>query len=326
MSRRLLVLPLLLSILVGGAAARLAAGATPVAIPSIAAKPNPKTAGQGLIISGRVPGASAGVPVTLWERPALRSRFAPGQVVVTDATGRYAFIRPGDAVDTNRSYYVVAGGHRSRTVLELVHALITLSTSSGSVDPGTVVTFTGHVTPNHAGQRILFERSTPIGGLFLARPRIGADSSFTVRLRLTGAGDQTFRAALPGDARNLASVSQAAIVSVGAQGIHKIKHVVIIMQENRSFDTTSGPSAERTGSRRRRLRARIRQRWLRPSRSMTRADLNYGGPHGAPTAAADINGGNMDGFVGQAETGQSARRPTRAAARARRAAAGKCST
>ena len=31
------------------------------------------------------------------------------------------------------------------------------------------------------------------------------------------------------------------------------------------------------------------------------ADVNYGGPHGANDAVADIDGGNMDGFIGQAE-------------------------
>jgi phospholipase C len=33
------------------------------------------------------------------------------------------------------------------------------------------------------------------------------------------------------------------------------------------------------------------------------SDLNYGGPHGASNAAADIDGGAMDGFVAQAEQG-----------------------
>jgi phospholipase C len=31
------------------------------------------------------------------------------------------------------------------------------------------------------------------------------------------------------------------------------------------------------------------------------ADLNHGGPHGAASATADINGGKMNGFVAQAE-------------------------
>jgi phospholipase C len=34
-------------------------------------------------------------------------------------------------------------------------------------------------------------------------------------------------------------------------------------------------------------------------------DKNFGGPHGAANASADIDGGKMDGFVGQAESGNS---------------------
>ncbi len=34
------------------------------------------------------------------------------------------------------------------------------------------------------------------------------------------------------------------------------------------------------------------------------ADKNYGGPHGAANAAADINGGKMNGFIAQAESGK----------------------
>jgi len=33
------------------------------------------------------------------------------------------------------------------------------------------------------------------------------------------------------------------------------------------------------------------------------SDINYGGPHGASNATADIDGGAMDGFIGQAEKG-----------------------
>ncbi len=33
------------------------------------------------------------------------------------------------------------------------------------------------------------------------------------------------------------------------------------------------------------------------------ADMNFGGPHSAASATADIDGGHMDGFIGQAESG-----------------------
>jgi phospholipase C len=91
------------------------------------------------------------------------------------------------------------------------------------------------------------------------------------------------------------------------QDIHKIQHIVIIMQENRSFDSYFGtyPGVDgipmqngvptvcepdpQTGE------------CQRPYHD--RADVNGGGPHGAKSAAADIDGGRMDGFLVQAETG-----------------------
>ena len=88
-----------------------------------------------------------------------------------------------------------------------------------------------------------------------------------------------------------------------AAGIHKIQHVVIIMQENRSFDSYFGtyPGANgispticvpdpRTGT------------CVKPYQDHN--DRNAGGPHSAVNATADINGGKMDGFVGQSQAGR----------------------
>jgi phospholipase C len=87
--------------------------------------------------------------------------------------------------------------------------------------------------------------------------------------------------------------------------IHKIRHIVIIMQENRSFDSYFGtfPGADgipmsngtptvcapnpRIGG------------CVRPFRETS--DRNGGGPHNANAAITDIDGGRMDGFVIMAE-------------------------
>jgi phospholipase C len=95
--------------------------------------------------------------------------------------------------------------------------------------------------------------------------------------------------------------------AVSLRGIHKIRHVVIIMQENRSFDSYFGtypgadgipglagnsgslpciPDPQRHGC-------------VHPFHST--ADSNRGGPHTHGDALADINGGRMDGFVGREE-------------------------
>jgi phospholipase C len=86
-------------------------------------------------------------------------------------------------------------------------------------------------------------------------------------------------------------------------GIHKIRHIVIIMQENRSFDTYFGTFPGANG-----IPAGVcvpdplNGGCVKPFHDS--ADVNYGGPHSQSNAIADIDGGKMDGFVGQAEKGQ----------------------
>jgi len=84
--------------------------------------------------------------------------------------------------------------------------------------------------------------------------------------------------------------------------IHKIKHVVVIMQENRSFDTYFGtyPGADGIPSGVCVPNPRT-NKCVKPYHNSM--DLNYGGPHGANNAVADINGGKMDGFIQQEQRG-----------------------
>jgi len=94
------------------------------------------------------------------------------------------------------------------------------------------------------------------------------------------------------------------------EGIHKIRHVVVIMQENRSFDSYFGtypgadgipglaghpgtvPCAPDPGT----------STCVKPYHDTS--DRNAGGPHAYKDAVADINGGKMDGFEAQARKGR----------------------
>jgi phospholipase C len=85
-------------------------------------------------------------------------------------------------------------------------------------------------------------------------------------------------------------------------GIHKIRHVVIIMQENRSFDSYFGTYPGADGIPRGTcVPDPVRGVCVRPFHD--RADRNFGGPHSARDARADIDHGSMDGFVRQAVAG-----------------------
>jgi phospholipase C len=91
-----------------------------------------------------------------------------------------------------------------------------------------------------------------------------------------------------------------------ASGIHKIKHVIVVMQENRSFDSYFGTYPGVTG---------IPMQNGKPTVCVPNAtgsgctkpyhdvnDVNGGGPHGEPNAVADVNGGKMNGFIKQVAT------------------------
>src|SRR4051812_5079298 len=88
-----------------------------------------------------------------------------------------------------------------------------------------------------------------------------------------------------------------------ATGIHKIRHVVVIMQENRSFDSYFGTFPGADG-----IPAGVcvpdpvAGTCARPYHD--HRNRNAGGPHDHLDATLDIAGGAMNGFVGRAEVGR----------------------
>jgi len=89
--------------------------------------------------------------------------------------------------------------------------------------------------------------------------------------------------------------------------IHAIRHVIVIMQENRSFDSYFGTYPGADG---------IPMSDGKPTVCVTdpksgtcvapfvdHQDVNGGGPHAAFNSKADVNGGKMDGFIAQSEAG-----------------------
>lgn len=81
----------------------------------------------------------------------------------------------------------------------------------------------------------------------------------------------------------------------------KIKHIIIIMQENRSFDHYFGtyPGADgipmQNGVPTVCANDPVTGQCIPPFHDPS--DINYGGPHGADSATQDINNGKMDGFI-----------------------------
>jgi phospholipase C len=96
--------------------------------------------------------------------------------------------------------------------------------------------------------------------------------------------------------------------AVDDAGIHKIKHVVIIMQENRSFDSFFGTYPGADGIPMKNGVATVcapdpyTHKCVKPFH--TAADLNLGGPHDHIDAIRDIDHGKMDGFIKSAHHGR----------------------
>jgi phospholipase C len=133
----------------------------------------------------------------------------------------------------------------------------------------------------------------------LARRR--AALALTASLVLAGCGTA---AATGPDRTSLPRPSGA--VAIADVSIHKIRHVVMIVQENRSFDSYFGtyPGVDGIPAGGGRFTVCL------PDPATGGCDrpfhdpsvVNGGGPHGGGAVAADVDGGRMDGFVAESET------------------------
>jgi len=133
-----------------------------------------------------------------------------------------------------------------------------------------------------------------------------AVSALVAACTIGGATAPTPASTRPAQKTPVSSVERVAGGATGSYlvppGIHKIKHVIVIMQENRSFDSYFGtfPGADGIPTQDGVPTVCVPN----PAGGCTRpyhytADVNGGGPHGLSNAVADVDGGKMDGFIAQ---------------------------
>jgi phospholipase C len=100
----------------------------------------------------------------------------------------------------------------------------------------------------------------------------------------------------------------ASSAAAAPTGIHKIQHVIVLMQENRTFDSYFGTYPGAAGIP---MSNGVPTACL-PHASgggcqrpyVNHADHQGGGPHGVAQSVNDINGGKMDGYLATAERAQ----------------------
>ncbi|HEY2769749.1 MAG TPA: alkaline phosphatase family protein [Solirubrobacteraceae bacterium] len=295
-----------LAVLVAGGVAAIgpatAAPSRDITSVTIRSSANPVQSGKRVVLTGRLTGRRAGgAQVTLRQRVGAQRRFTLAQQTTASGSGAYRFALGPGTVTTSRQWYAAAGGRRSRVIAQRVRAVVRLATNSTAVDAGNLIAMSGSVTPSHKGQQVLIQQRFAGPWRQIATAKLDRSSRYSLTYPMTTGGVSQIRAVLPADARNVRSDAPAVTVNT-LSGIHKIQHVVVIMQENRSFDTYFGTFPGADG---------IPHGACLPDPSNggcvapfhDAADLNYGGPHGAANSAADVDGGAMDGYVVQAEKG-----------------------
>ncbi|HEX3802819.1 MAG TPA: hypothetical protein VHV75_08285 [Solirubrobacteraceae bacterium] len=179
---------------------------------TIAATPDPITAGEGVLIYGQLKGPdSAHKRIYLFHRINPASRFTIVGVRRTNAQGFYEFVRADGVVVSNRNWFVAGPyGTHSRTIHELVSAIVTLNASSAGVTTAQPVTFTGTVSPTHSHERVLLQQQNSTSGdgwQTIAAGSTNGSSAFAITHRFRSAGSYTLRTYFPSDPRNLASES-----------------------------------------------------------------------------------------------------------------------
>ena len=179
-----------------------------------------------------------------------------------------------------------------------VNPRVTLVASDPNAVPGEHVVLEGRATGAGAGTQILLQRLAPHGWALVGRLAVTSRLTFATTFSSPRAQRAIFRAVVPARSPVHGFVSPAVRVDVAQ--IHRIRHVVIIMQENRSFDSYFGtyPGADGIPPNVC-LPDPVHGRCSRPFHDS--ATQNYGGPHGYLNALADLNGGRMNGFVTQSE-------------------------
>jgi phospholipase C len=267
---------------------------------SISSSPNPSLPDEQVVISGRLHGQRVGgLRVLLWRKTPRDRQFHAALATRADSQGVYEIALGPHAVTTNRQWYVTALGAQSPVLLQRARGLVTVKPSETLVAPGERVVFSGHASPSHAGDQVELEQLEPGGWQVVAHQPLDRGSNFVLGHRFER-GQARVRVLMPSGPRNADSFSPS--LSFAVAGIHRIKHVVVIMQENRSFDSYFGTFPGADG-----IPAGVcvpdpmAGNCTAPYHNP--ADQNNGGPHSATNSTADVNGGKMDGFIGQAETG-----------------------
>jgi hypothetical protein len=185
---------------------------------TIHAVPHSIQAGDPVLIYGRLSGPNqSNRLIRLYHRIDPRPSFSLIQTTRTDSAGRYEFIRLTDVVKTNRSWFVRGPrATHSRTVDEHVQALISLEPSATSGLTRHPIVFSGHVTPDHAGETVQLQvqKASTDDWTTVDEGTIGRDSNFAISHAWRTPGARNVRIHFRHDPRNDEAVSDPVAITI----------------------------------------------------------------------------------------------------------------
>ncbi len=186
---------------------------------TLAATPDPITAGQGVLIYGQLTGPNnANQRIWLFHRINPAAQFTPIGSRVTNGQGYFEFIRADGVVTSNRNWYVVGPDRtRSHVVHELVAAVVSLNAGSTTTTTTQPVQFSGTVFPKHVHQRVVLQEQDASSGNGWHTIAVGVtdgSSNFSISHRFRSAGNYTLRAYLLNDPRNTPGASPQVTLTV----------------------------------------------------------------------------------------------------------------
>lgn len=178
---------------------------------TIDASADPIAYGQPVTISG-VAGVQAGQVVTLLART-QGGGFAPVAQASTGEAGVYTFTE----TPLQSTYYrVTDASTQSTALLTAVQYTIEGEAPAATATPGQALSFSGTVTPTHAGQVVYLERETGAGVRFdvVATATPSSTGAYALPYAFGRAGVETLRVRVPSGAGLQGSASKPFTISV----------------------------------------------------------------------------------------------------------------
>ena len=159
---------------------------------------DPISYGGSITITGVAAGAPS-QPLTLMAR-VPGAKFAPVATTTTSG-GKYTFAQ---SPLRNTFYQVTSAATKSSILFEGVKYMLTAAPLALTAQQGQTLTFTGKVSPAHAGHVIYLERQGPAGiGFFVAEEgTVSALGTYSISHTFFGAGTMKLRVKIPGDPEN----------------------------------------------------------------------------------------------------------------------------